>query len=160
MSSIKEICLELASFLIDNKDKILFVLGSALLILGFSSIPSTWGFDKKEPVVFLLAAAFCYIFAFLSRFGLFKSSNMYEKIFAISGTLTILFFVLAIMLYMFVEYRTEITPVVVRINKMQSIPGYKETLIITHPYASVTIIFLTLSIVLFVYAIYIKLRYL
>ncbi|MEM2702760.1 MAG: hypothetical protein QXR45_06335 [Candidatus Bathyarchaeia archaeon] len=161
MSSIKEIYRgKLVDFLINNKDKILLVLGTAFLILSFVSIPSTWGFDKKEPLVFLFAAAFCLILAFLSRFSFFKNSNIYEKIFAISGILTILFFVSAIISYMFVEYRTEIIPMSIRINKIQAIPAYKEILVITHPYASVTTIFLMLSIILLAYAIYIKSKYL
>lgn len=160
MESIKQIPQILVEFLISNKDKMLVTFGVMFLILGFISIPPTWGFSRKEPLVFLSTATVCLILAFLSHFGISKSSDVYEKIFATSGVLSIIFFVLAIILYMFVEYRAELIPTSIRVNRIQAIEGLRANLIVIHTYASVSAVFLVISIFLIAYAVYVKAKYL
>jgi len=150
----------IVDFLINYKDKILAFFGITFLILGFISIPPTWGFSRIEPLVFSPAAAICLILAFLFHFRISKNSDIYEKIFAIAVVLSILFFLLALILYMFVEYRIELIPTSIRVNRIQAIEGLRANLTVIHTYASLSAVFLVVSIFLIAYSIYIKAKYL
>jgi hypothetical protein len=139
--------------------KLSMLLGIFFTVIGLASTNSFNYSDQAT--IFLVIGGVFFIVAFVTLFPISKHASRQEKIFVVTGVLSIILMVSAVIVYTIVSIRTEIIPVIIRgPSRTPATEALRVQLIPEHIYASTSLTLMVIGLMLLLYSFYLKAKFL